>query len=409
MIRIKEGKEKNLLRHHPWVFSGAMEEPLPQKAGIERVETFEGRFIAWGFYDPESHIQLRLASWDEKEIPDASWWARMVRQAVLRRKAFFVPSSDTNTFRLIHGEADFLPGVTADVYARIIRIIISSRTAFEYRETVVETLGSLLKPNMIILNTDQAFCGIEHMREVTEFYKVTEEGKVVSFSPQKALDEIRIRESGIYYSLVPGSGQKSGFFCDQRENRLRVAHYAKDAVVFDGCCYTGSFTLHALRAGAKRVDAFDISSDAVHRLLSNVRLNEDLGVLEKGSSERVSASKGDIFEVLRTIPPNTYDLMILDPPKLAKTSKGLEEAKKGYKDLNRLAMGKIKNGGVLVTCSCSGSLTREDFRTVLAWSAKDAKVEVQVLETLGQAEDHPIRLSFPESEYLKVFVLRVIK
>lgn len=409
MIRIKEGKEKNLLRHHPWVFSGAMEEPLPQKAGIERVETFEGRFIAWGFYDPESHIQLRLASWDENEIPDASWWARMVRQAVLRRKAFFVPSSDTNTFRLIHGEADFLPGVTADVYARIIRIIISSRTAFEYRETVVETLGSLLKPNMIILNTDQAFCGIEHMREVTEFYKVTEEGEMVSFFPQKALEEIRIRESGIYYSLVPGSGQKSGFFCDQRENRLRVAHYAKDAVVFDGCCYTGSFTLHALRAGAKRVDAFDISSDAVHRLLSNVHLNEDLGVLEKGSSERVRASKGDIFEVLRTIPSNTYDLMILDPPKLAKTSKGLEEAKKGYKDLNRLAMGKIKNGGVLVTCSCSGSLTREDFRTVLAWSAKDAKVEVQVLETLGQAEDHPIRLSFPESEYLKVFVLRVIK
>lgn len=409
MIRIKEGKEKNLLRHHPWVFSGAMEEPLPQKAGIERVETFDGRFIAWGFYDPESHIQLRLASWDEKEIPDATWWARMVRQAVLRRKAFFVPSSDTNTFRLIHGEADFLPGVTADVYARIIRVIISSRTAFEYRGTVVDTLCSLLKPEMIILNTDQAFCGIEHMKEVTEFYKAAEEGEVVSFSPQKALDEIRIRESGIYYSLVPGSGQKSGFFCDQRENRLRVAHYAKDAVVFDGCCYTGSFTLHALRAGAKRVDAFDISSDAVHRLLSNVHLNEDLGVLEKGSHERVQARKGDIFEVLRTIPSNTYDLMILDPPKLAKTSKGLEEAKKGYKDLNRLAMGKIKNGGVLVTCSCSGSLSREDFRTVLAWSAKDAGVEVQVLETLGQGEDHPIRLSFPESEYLKVFILRVIR
>ncbi len=409
MIKIKEGKEKNLMRHHPWVFSGAMEEPLPLVAGTERVETFDGRFIAWGFYDPESHIQLRLASWDEKTVPDSSWWEKTVRQAVLRRRSFFIPSSDTNTFRLIHGEADFLPGVTADVYNRLIRIIISARIAFEFREAVVNTLASLLKPDMIILNTDQAFCGIEHMKEVTEYYKVSKDGKSTAFIPDKPLEEIRIRESGIYYGLVPGSGQKSGFFCDQRENRLRVAKYAKDAVVFDGCSYTGSFSLHALRSGAKRVDAFDISSDAVHRLLSNVHLNEEMGVLEKGSTERVKAQKGDIFEVLRSIPSNTYDLMILDPPKLAKTSKALEEAKKGYKDLNRLAMTKIKNGGVLVTCSCSGSLTREDFRTVLSWSAKDAGVEVQVLETLGQAQDHPIRLYFPESEYLKVFILRVIK
>ncbi len=409
MIKIKEGKEKNLLRHHPWVFSGAMAEPVPEKSGIERVETSEGRFIAWGFYDPESHIQLRLVSWDENEYPDSAWWEKKVRESVLRRKNFFVPSSDTNTFRLIHGEADFLPGVTADVYARVIRIIISSRTAFENREVLVNTLSAMLKPDMIILNTDQAFCGIEHMKEVTEYYKDSGNGRYEAFVPGEALSEIRIRESGIYYSLVPGSGQKSGFFCDQRENRIRAALYAKDAVVFDGCSYTGSFSLHALRAGAKRVDAFDISSDAVHRLMSNVHLNEELGVLPEGSSSRITATKDDVFSVLRSIPRNTYDLMILDPPKLAKTSKGLEEAKKGYKDLNRLAMEKIKNGGVLVTCSCSGSLSREDFRTVLAWSAKDAGVEVQVLETLGQAQDHPVRLSFPESEYLKVFILRVIK
>ncbi len=408
MIRIKEGKEKNLLRHHPWVFSGAMEEPLPAEASVQRVETSAGRFIAWGFYDPESHIQLRLASWDEKEVPDGAWWEKMTRLSVLRRKNFFVPSSDTNTFRLIHGEADFLPGVTADVYARTIRVIISARVAFQYRENVVSALFSMLKPDLLILNTDQAFCGIEHMKEVTEYYR-NKDGQCELFTPDKSLDEIKIRESGIYYSFVPGSGQKSGFFCDQRENRIRASRYAKDAVVFDGCSYTGSFTLHALRAGAGSVDAFDISSDAVHRLLSNVHLNEELGVLPPGSSEKVSAAKGDIFEVLRSIPSGKYDLMILDPPKLAKTQKGLEEAKKGYKDLNRLAMSKIKSGGVLVTCSCSGSLSREDFRTVLAWSAKDAGVEVQVLETLGQAQDHPVRLSFPESEYLKVFILRVIK
>ena len=157
------------------------------------------------------------------------------------------------------------------------------------------------------------------------------------------------------------------------------------------------------------MDAFDSSADAVHRLLSNVHLNVDLGVLPSSSLERVAANKADVFETLRSIPRNAYDVMILDPPKLAQTIKSLESAKKAYKDLNRLAMEKIRNGGILMTCSCSGSLKREDFRTVLAWSAKDAGVEVQILETLGQGMDHPVRMSFPESEYLKAYILRVIK
>ena len=176
--------------------------------------------------------------------------------------------------------------------------------------------------------------------------------------------------------------------------------------MLDGCSYTGGFTLHALRGGAKSVFAVDSSADAVHRLLSNVNLNEELGTLPPGSRDRVTAAKADIFETLRSIPRNTYDVIILDPPKLAQTIKSLDNAKRAYKDLNRMAMEKIRNGG---TCSCSGSLSREEFRTVLAWSAKDAGAEVQVLETLGQAQDHPVRLSFPESEYLKVFILRIIK
>ncbi len=405
-IRIKEGKEKSLLRHHPWVFSGAMEESsIPQSAGVCKVVTSEGRFIAWGVYDPESHIQLRLLSWDESRFPDDAWWADEVRASVLRRKSFFEDKAgQTTAFRIIHGEADMIPGVAADVYGRIIRIIISARVAWNMRSVIVTTLESLLHPQMIVLNTDSAFCAIERLHEVTEYYKEGER-----FTPSEKLDEIRIRECGIYYGLVPGSGQKSGFYCDQRENRNRVENYVKDAVVLDGCCYTGGFTMHALRAGAKEVHAFDSSADAIHRLLSNVNLNVELGNLPEDARDRVQATKADIFETLRTIPRNYYDVMILDPPKLAQTTKALDNAKKAYKDLNRLAMEKIKDGGVLVTCSCSGALSRSDFRTVLGWSAKDAKVEVQILETLGQAQDHPIRLSFPESEYLKVFILRVIK
>lgn len=406
MIRIKDGKEKNLLKHHPWVFSGAIDEgDSDLSTGVHKVVTSEGRFIAWGVYDRESHIQLRLLSWNEDDCPDDDWWVRTVRESVLRRKSFFTdPSSDTNVFRIIHGEADMLPGIAVDVYGKIIRVIISARIAFDKREVVVKALEDLLHPQMIIINTDSSFCAIEHLHEVMEYYK---EGQ--RFTPSEKFPEMRIREKGLYYGLVPGAGQKSGFYCDQRENRARIEVYAKDAVVLDGCSYTGGFTLHALKAGAKSVDAFDSSADAIHRLLSNVNMNVELGTIPSNSRERVTATKADIFDTLRTIPKNKYDLMILDPPKLAQTIKALDNAKKAYKDLNRIAMEKIKDGGILVTCSCSGSLTREDFRTVLAWSAKDAGVEVQVLETLGQAQDHPIRLSFPESEYLKVFILRIIK
>lgn len=406
MITILEGKERNLFKHHPWVFSGAMDaSTVPEAAGAEKVVSYDGRFIAWGWYDKDSHIPLRLLSWKEDDIPDSAWWERSVRESVLRRKSFFSDmSSSTNVFRIIHGEADLLPGLVADVYGRIVRMIVSARVAWDMRETVVRAIEGLLHPQMIILNTDSAFCAIEKLHEVVEYYQGG-----VRFTPAEKLPEMRIREDGIYYGLVPGTGQKSGFYCDQRENRKRLEQYVKDAVVFDGCCYTGGFTLHALRGGCRKVDAFDSSADAIHRLLSNVRLNVELGVLPSHSLDRVAANKADIFETLRSIPHNAYDVMILDPPKLAQTIKSLESAKKAYKDLNRLAMEKIRSGGILMTCSCSGSLKREDFRTVLAWSAKDAGVEVQILETLGQGMDHPVRISFPESEYLKAYILRVIK
>ncbi len=405
LITIKQGKEKNLLRHHPWVFSGALDKTVCEEIpGVCRVETWEGKFIAWGYYDPESHIELRLLSWEENVFPNENWFEETVRKAVLRRKSFFDNPNGTNVFRLIHGEADMLAGIACDLYSRVIRIIISSRYAFVMRHILVSTLEKMLKPNLIILNTDSSFCGIEHLKEVTEYYR---QGEI--FTPSESLDKITVREDGLYYSLVPGSGQKSGFFCDQRENRIRAEQYVKNRKVLDMCCYTGSFTLHSLRGGAQYVDAFDSSADAVHALMANVNLNIELGIFEERIKNRLTAQKGDMFETLRSIPKNKYDMIILDPPKLAKTSKGLEEAKKGYKDLNRMAMEKIADGGILVTCSCSGALTREDFRTVLAWSAKDAGCEVQVLETLGQAKDHPVRLSFPESEYLKVFILRIIK
>ena len=392
MVVIREGREKSLLRRHPWVISGALESFPEGETGVQKVVSHEGRFLAWGWFDEQSHIPLRLLSWKEDEEPDTAWWRDMVRRSVYRRSSFFVPDSPTNTFRIIHGEADFLPGVAADVYAHSIRVIISARPAYENRQAVVDELLSLLKPESIVLSTDPSFCGIEHLKEITEVYP---KGAVAG--------ETVVRESSIKYSVNLLGGQKSGFFCDQRENRNRFERYVKDQTVLDLCCYSGAFTLHALRGGAQYVDSVDASQDALDNLKKNLELNDQL------NTSRVRTERADMFEYLRSMPRNKYSVIVLDPPKLAKTSKALEEAKKGYKDLNRVAMEKIKDGGILVTCSCSGALSREDFRTVISWAAKDAGVEAQVLETLGQAEDHPVRLAFPESEYLKVFILRVLK
>ncbi len=209
--------------------------------------------------------------------------------------------------------------------------------------------------------------------------------------------------------MIPGKGQKSGFFCDQRENRKAIEAYCKDAVVLDGCSYTGAFILHALRSGSAWVDLIDSSATALKQSLAHVHINQDAGIIPKDSRERVNIIKADIFRQMRLIDKDKYDVIILDPPKLAPNKAQADKAAKAYKDLNRLAMEKIKNGGIIATFSCSGAISAEMLRTILAWSAQDAGVEVQILRALGQAEDHPIRLSFPESEYLNGFLIRVIR
>ncbi len=405
-ITIKDGKEKQLLRHHPWVFSGAIDSIAnSEEVGIAKTVTQEGAFIAWGWYDPKSHIPLRLLSWNEADKVDDTWWAKTITESVLRRSPFFRDkSTPTTTFRIIFGEADMLPGLVADVYGTLIRVDISARVAWDHKDLIVATLEKLLQPAMIILTTDGAYCSVEALSETVLFYQ-----NGGYFTPSKRLDAVRFREDGLLYEVIPGKGQKSGFFCDQRENRKAIEAYCKDAVVLDGCSYTGAFTLHALRSGAAWVDLIDSSSAALKQSLAHVHINQDAHIIPKDSRERVNIIKADIFRQMRVIEKDKYDLIILDPPKLAPTKSQADKAAKAYKDLNRLAMEKIKNGGIIATFSCSGAISSEMLRTILAWSAQDAGVEVQILRTLGQAEDHPIRLSFPESEYLNGYLIRVIR
>ena len=406
-ITIIEGKEKQLLRHHRGVFSGAIKKVEPQFniASWADVYTEKGVFIAKGWYDEKSHIVLHLLSWNEKEKMGEAFVKRLVREAILRRRNFFSKDSTTNAFRLIHGEADFLPGFAVDAYASNVRIILSSRFAAAFLQSAVEEIDSLIHPNLIIATSDKDYASSEGLSERNRYFIGAEEKKMAD----DAIGPVTILENGIYYEIPGTKGQKSGFYVDQRDNRVIAEEYAQGKTCLDVCSYTGAFTLHLLKGGAKSVKAIDSSESALRHLLYQTHLNEEKGTIEKKSREKVEILSGDCFELLRAEEGGKYDLIVLDPPKLAKTKGALENAMKAYKDLNRVAMEKIKNGGILITFSCSGALSREDFRTMLSWSAKDARVEAEILRTLSQGEDHPIRLSFPESEYLKGYVLRIIK
>ena len=405
-ITIKDGKEKQLLRHHPWVFSGAIDSIANKdEVGIVKSVTHDGSFIAWGWYDPKSHIPLRLLSWKEDEEVNDKWWARTITASVLRRSFFFRDkSTPTTAFRIIFGEADMLPGLVADVYGTLIRIDISARVAWDHKDLIVSTLERLLQPAMIIVNTDPAFCAVEGLSETVLFYQ-----NGGYFTPSKRLPPIRFREDGLLYEVVPGKGKTGKFYCGQRDNRTAIEPYCKDAVVLDGCSHTGAFTLHALRSGAAWVDLIDSSSTSLKQSLAHVHINQDADIIPKGSRERVNIIKADIFRQMRIIEKNKYDVIILDPPKLAQKKSQADKAAQDCKDLNRLAMEKIKNEGIIATFSNSEAISSEMLRTILAWSAEDAGVEIQILKTLLQAEDHPIRLSFPESEYLNGYLIRVIR
>ncbi len=405
-IIIKEGKEKLLMKHHPWVFTGAIEsvKGTSNRADWAEVYAADGTFIAKGWYDEKSHIVLHLLSWDEDEITDDEFVRSLVLNAIRRRKEFF-SMENTNCFRLIHGEADFIPGLAGDCYSREVRLILSSRFALNFLPVIINTIEKALHPSIIQVTADAFYASSEGISESVRYYR----GGMEIKESEAPGDNTQFMESGIWYEIAPGKGQKSGFYCDQRENRNIAERYTKGRTVLDVCPYTGAFTLHALRSGALSVDAVDSSESALRHLLYQIHLNENKGVLPSGSRDKVKTINADCFNHLRTIEENKYDLIILDPPKLAQTKGKLDNAVKAYKDLNRVAMTKIKSDGILITFSCSGALTRENFRLLLGWAAADAGCEVQILETLSAGSDHPVRLSFPESEYLKGFVLRVIK
>jgi 23S rRNA (cytosine1962-C5)-methyltransferase len=387
-------KQAKSLHHsfHPWIFSGSIaHEPANHSPGTPLAVTDgQGSFVGWAQYNPGSKIRLRILSWREDRYPDRNFYADQLSQALCRRQ----PLQDeyTTAVRLIFSEADGLPGLIVDRLANTLVV--------QFLTFGMDAIKSLITELLIDL-APQLLPSPFELRAIVE--RSDGDGRQLEgLPPVQAIlygvaEPISIVEAGVPF-LVNSAGQKTGFYTDQRANRARVASYARGARMLDVCAYTGGFSVHAQRAGAASCTLIDSSAQALNEAQVNL----------SGNARLVEA---DAFQELRRLYQDSqrYDLIVLDPPKLAPTRASLPKALAAYKDLNLQALKLLEPGGVLASFSCSGLVKADDLRLWIAYAAKDAGKRVQILEQLHQAPCHPILLSFPESEYLKGFILRVVE
>ena len=392
-VKLKPGREKAILRRHPWVFSGAIAKITGSAGAGETVQIIssKGDFLAWGAYSPHSQISLRIWSWNKDEIIDKIFIKRQLQRS-LKVREHFESDERTNFCRLVFSESDGLPGLIVDRYNKTLVIQCLSCGAEYWRDEIVELLYELTDVERIYERSDASIRKLEGLALRKELLKGSNE-------PER----IGITENYIKFWVDIYNGQKTGFFIDQKENRNLVSKFCYKREVLDCFSYTGGFTLHALSAGAKHVLSVESSPDAQAIALDNIKLN-------RISEERVDLTVGDVFRVLRLFRDQNrkFDLIILDPPKFAQTKAQVSKASRGYKDINLLAFKLLKPNGILATFSCSGGISSELFQKIVADAALDAGVEAQILRSLRQSEDHPISLNFPESAYLKGFVIRIL-
>lgn len=392
-VVLKKGKEKVVLNHHPWVFSGAVErvEGKPQNGDIVRLKDAKGAFMAYGFYNDQSRVALRLLEWDENNEVADQWFRDKVQKAVACRRNILIEGL-TNTCRLIFSESDYLPGLIVDKYAAHLAVQVLTSGMEKLMPVIIDELQRLLNPESIFDKSDASSRGHEGLETVN-----------TALFGNPPPDRVQVMENGIVYNINIAEGQKSGFYCDQRDNRKMVATYAKGKKVLDCFSYTGGFALNCLQRGAAFVTAIDSSVLAIDTLKENIILN-------KFDAKKVTTIPADVNKQLRKFRDDgeLFDMVIIDPPKYAPSRSALDKALRAYKDLNRLGMLLLNKGGLLATFSCSGAMNMETFKQVLAWAALDAGKQVQFIYQFCQPEDHLIRASFPEGEYLKGLLCRVV-
>ena len=391
-VVLKKGKEKAALQRHPWIFSGAIEKVkgTPANGEVVKVLAADKSFLAYGYYNGQSRVAVRLLEWTEDTIIDKEWYRLKLIQAIASRA--HVLSNETNTCRLVFSEADYLPGLIVDQYADFLSLQILSAGIENVKEDIINILREELNPTGIFDKSDANARTHENLEAA--------QGLLWGENPPEFIE---VKENGIRYHINIADGQKSGFYCDQRDNRGILADYTKDKEVLDCFCYSGGFTLNSLKHGAKHITSVDSSALAIETMQHNLGLNGF-------THDQQTSIQSDVNKQLRVFKEEgkTFDVIVLDPPKYAPSRSALDRAARAYKDLNRLAMLLLNKGGILATYSCSGAVDLETFKQIIAWAALDAGKEVQIIKQFHQPEDHPVRISFSEGEYLKGLLVRVL-
>jgi 23S rRNA (cytosine1962-C5)-methyltransferase len=391
-VILKKGREKSVHNRHPWIFSGAVDriEGNPTDGDVVDVWDSRARFIARGIINQRSQIVVRILTWDQDVLIGEGFWRGRLERAINARESL-AATPLIDAYRLVHAEADGLPGLMVDRYGPWLVVQFLSLAVERHKATIIDHLADLTAPQGIFNRSDDA------VREKEGLIPVA--GPIWGEVPP---DLVEITEHGFRFLVDIKMGHKTGFYLDQRENRKIASPYFRGAEVLNAFAYTGAFAVYAVAGGATRIINVDTSEDVLKLAERNMRRNGF------GGREDVYAA-ADAFELLRTYRDYGwhFDVVVLDPPKFAPSKTQVEAAMRGYKDINLLGMKLLRSGGYLITFSCSGAINFELFQKILFEAAVDAKRDVHIVERLGQGVDHPVLLTFPESQYLKGFVCRV--
>ena len=399
-VILKPGREKSLLRRHPWIFSGAVQQVEGDLVSGVTVDLLSSgrQFLARASYSPNSQIRARVWTFGDEPV-DQEFFRKRIRSAIDTR--YSLPDLHlTDSWRLIYAESDFIPGLIVDRYKDTLVMQCLTAGSEFWRETFADLLLEETGLPTIYERSDADVRELEGLPPRSGILRnsiIRDSEDLSNLEPRIA--NIVITEYGLKFNVNIQSGHKTGSYLDQRENRLRARELANDKDVLDCFCYTGGFTVNALAGGARSVLSIDSSAEALALCRENVMLN-NLPIT------RHTPLEGDVFQLLRRFRDEnrSFDMIILDPPKFAPTAAQAERAARGYKDINLLAFKLLRPGGVLVTFSCSGGIDAGLFQKIVAGAALDAGVEAQILEHLFQGADHPVSLHFPEGAYLKGLV-----
>jgi 23S rRNA (cytosine1962-C5)-methyltransferase len=392
-IILKKGREDSLKRRHPWIFSGAIAEikGSPQSGETVDIISADNILFAKGAYSPHSQISVRIWTFNPEEEINEDFLRNKIQRAIESRKLIY-NNKEMSACRLVYAESDSLPGLIVDRFGDYIVCQFLSAGPERWKKEIVEILNKVMHPEGIYERSDTSARLKENLPEISSL-----------ISGEMPPKDIQINDGRYEFSINIREGHKTGFYLDQRHNREITGRYLNDLEVLDCFSYSGGFTIAAIKGGASKVTMVDSSADAIALAKLNIELN-NLDI------SKVEPIEDNVFNLLRKFRDSrrNFDAIILDPPKFAESEKNINSAGRAYKDINLLAIKLLRTGGILSTFSCSHHMTSELFRRTVAYAAMDAGRDVQIIQQLHQAPDHPISLNFPEGEYLKGLICRVL-